>query len=128
MLTHNFQKQAGKDIKKKTIVFTESKKQANHIFKKLEEDGRLTALYHTGITKVSRQFNLVEFMQGTYRSLITCTAVDEGLNVPDIEVAIIVSQTKSIRQRIQRLGRALRKGKEKVSPFFIKVFEKKILK
>ncbi len=101
------------DIKKKTIVFTESKKQANHIFKKLEDDGRLTALYHTGISKVARQFNLVEFMQGTYRSLITCTAVDEGLNVPDIEIAIIVSQTKSIRQRIQRLGRALRKGKEK---------------
>jgi superfamily II DNA or RNA helicase len=107
------------DIKKKTIVFTESKEQANQIFNELEKKGRLTALYHTGVSKVARQFNLVEFMQGTYRSLITCTAVDEGLNVPDIEIAIIVSQTKSIRQRIQRLGRALRKGKEKATIYTI---------
>lgn len=102
-----------KYISKKTIVFTESKEQANTIYTFLKNDGRSTALYHTGVSKTLRQLNLEEFINGTYRSLITCTAVDEGLNVPDIEVAIIVSQTKSIRQRIQRLGRSLRKGKEK---------------
>ena len=56
---------------------------------------------------------MVEFTKGNFRSLITCTALDEGLNIPDIEIAIIVSQTMSNRQRIQRIGRALRKGKEK---------------
>ena len=45
--------------------------------------------------------------------MITCTAVDEGLNVPDIEIAIIVSQSMTRRQRVQRIGRALRKGKIK---------------
>ena len=52
------------------------------------------------------------FKRGVKKILVTCTALDEGLNVPDIDVAIIVSQTMSKRQRIQRLGRALRKGKD----------------
>ena len=101
------------EISKKTIIFTESIEQSNYIFKKLNSSGRSVGLYHTGISKKRRQFNLIEFKKGNYRSLVTCTAVDEGLNVPDIEIAIIVSQTMSIRQRIQRIGRALRKGKEK---------------
>lgn len=102
-----------KDILKKTIVFTESIKQANYIYQKLRTDERSTTIYHTGVSKKRRVFNLTEFTKGNYRSLITCTAVDEGLNVPDIEIAIIVSQSMSTRQRVQRIGRALRKGKIK---------------
>ena len=45
---------------------------------------------------------------------MTCRALDEGLNVPDTSVGIIVASTKSVRQRIQRMGRILRtsEGKE----------------
>ena len=60
-----------------------------------------------------------EFYDGTCRILVTCTALDEGLNVPDIEVAVIVSQTMSLRQRIQRVGRALRKGKKRAKIYTI---------
>jgi superfamily II DNA or RNA helicase len=47
--------------------------------------------------------------------LVTCKALDEGMNVPETTVAIIASSTASTRQRIQRLGRVLRpsKGKDK---------------
>ena len=41
--------------------------------------------------------------------LLTCRALDEGFDLPDIEVGIVASMTKSPRQRIQRLGRILRK-------------------
>jgi superfamily II DNA or RNA helicase len=41
--------------------------------------------------------------------------LDEGFDLPDIEVGIIASMTKSPRQRIQRLGRILRKVEGKVA-------------
>ena len=63
------------------------------------------------------------FKKGIYRVLVTCTALDEGLNVPDINVAVIVSQTMSSRQRIQRLGRALRKGKDLAEIYTIYITE-----
>jgi superfamily II DNA or RNA helicase len=40
--------------------------------------------------------------------LVSCKALDEGMNVPEAAVAIIASSTASHRQRIQRLGRVLR--------------------
>ena len=55
--------------------------------------------------------------------MVTCTALDEGLNVPDINAAVIVSQTMSNRQRIQRLGRALRKGKSQAEIYTIYITE-----
>ena len=39
--------------------------------------------------------------------------LDEGIDVPDIDAAILVASTKSKRQRIQRFGRVLRKSEKK---------------
>jgi len=44
---------------------------------------------------------------------VTCRALDEGLNVKDAEIGIIVASTKSTRQRIQRMGRVLRSSEGK---------------
>ena len=114
---------------KKTIVFTESISHADAICKKLTDEGYNASAYHTGISKNIRNLNLSEFYEGSCRMLVTCTALDEGLNVPDIEVAVIVSQTMSFRQRIQRIGRALRRGKKKAKIYTIYITddEKNIL-
>ena len=104
---------------KKTIVFTESISQADIICMKMNDLGYNASVYHTGISKNIRSLTLSEFYDGTCRILVTCTALDEGLNVPDIEVAVIVSQTMSLRQRIQRVGRALRKGKKRAKIYTI---------
>ena len=45
----------------------------------------------------------------------TCRALDEGFDLPDIEVGIFAAMTKSPRQRIQRLGRVLRPADGKVA-------------
>ncbi len=117
------------EINKKNIVFTESITHADMICKKLNDKGYNALTYHTGVSKNIRNLNLSEFYDGTCRTLVTCTALDEGLNVPDIEVAVIVSQTMSLRQRIQRIGRALRKGKKKAKIYTIYITdeEKNIL-
>jgi superfamily II DNA or RNA helicase len=55
------------------------------------------------------------FRKGIFNVLVTCRALDEGLNIPETEVAIISSATASDRQRIQRLGRVLRPSAGKKS-------------
>ncbi len=104
---------------KKTIVFTESISQADTICMKMNDLGYNASVYHTSVSKNIRSLTLSEFYDGTCRILVTCTALDEGLNVPDIEVAVIVSQTMSLRQRIQRVGRALRRGKKRAKIYTI---------
>jgi superfamily II DNA or RNA helicase len=59
---------------------------------------------------------LDRFRSGIYRAVVTSKVLDEGIDVPDADVGIILSGTGSQRAFIQRLGRILRKkeGKEAV--------------
>ena len=56
---------------------------------------------------------LTRFREGEYKTLVASHVLNEGVDVPDARVAIILSGTGSAREYIQRLGRVLRKGKEK---------------
>jgi superfamily II DNA or RNA helicase len=57
---------------------------------------------------------LRSFRKDDYRVVVTSQVLDEGVDVPDATVGIILSGTGSTREYIQRLGRLLRKveGKE----------------
>jgi superfamily II DNA or RNA helicase len=70
------------------------------------------AKYHTKLSKLERYDNLSKFKDGIADVLISCKSLDEGFDVPDAESAIIVSSSASVRQRIQRMGRVLRKTKK----------------
>jgi DNA or RNA helicases of superfamily II len=48
------------------------------------------------------------FREGKIRVLATAMALDEGVDVPDASVAIVISGTGSHREYVQRLGRILR--------------------
>ena len=65
---------------------------------------------------------LNNFNSNYYHTLIGCRALDEGFDVPDIDFGIIVSQTKTNRQRIQRLGRTIRKLKGKQKPIIYTLY------
>ena len=56
---------------------------------------------------------LTKFREGIYKSLVTSHVLNEGVDVPEVKVAIIISGTSSAREYVQRLGRILRKGKGK---------------
>jgi superfamily II DNA or RNA helicase len=55
-----------------------------------------------------RQLVLEGFRSGRYTKLVSGRVLNEGLDVPDCGVAIIVSGTSTRREYIQRLGRVLR--------------------
>jgi superfamily II DNA or RNA helicase len=92
----------------RVIVFHESIAHAERIAQSLNAAGIRTTLYHSRLNDVSRRENLRLFRRGLFDVLVTCRALDEGLNVPDVRVAVVASSTASTRQRIQRLGRVLR--------------------
>ncbi|MHA1819728.1 MAG: DEAD/DEAH box helicase, partial [Promethearchaeota archaeon] len=55
-----------------------------------------------------RKTILRKFREGVYRILATGKVLDEGIDVPEASVGIIISGTSVPRQYIQRLGRILR--------------------
>jgi superfamily II DNA or RNA helicase len=58
---------------------------------------------------VARQRALEAYRSGEKPVIICCRALDEGLDVPSTDVGIIASSGTNLRQRIQRMGRILRK-------------------
>jgi len=55
-----------------------------------------------------RRQALERFRSGRYSKLVTGRVLNEGVDIPDCGVAIIVSGTSTRREYIQRLGRVLR--------------------
>ncbi|RMH80186.1 MAG: DEAD/DEAH box helicase [Calditrichaeota bacterium] len=63
-----------------------------------------------------REVFLEAFRTGRYPVLVTSKVLNEGVDVPEANVAVIVSGSGSVREHVQRLGRILRAqpGKEAV--------------
>src|SRR5512136_2650359 len=60
-------------------------------------------------TGKERAETLDRFRSGVYRAVVTSKVLDEGIDVPDADVGVILSGTGSERAFIQRLGRILPK-------------------
>ena len=99
---------------KKTIIFGERISQAEQLYLLLEKEypGRV-GRYHSEMGEQANKNTLERFREGTLRILIACKAVDEGIDLPDAEIGIVLSGTSAQRQKIQRLGRILRNQKSK---------------
>jgi superfamily II DNA or RNA helicase len=52
---------------------------------------------------------LAGLRDGTYGAVATSKVLNEGVDVPEANVAIILSGSGSVREHVQRLGRILRK-------------------
>jgi superfamily II DNA or RNA helicase len=95
------------------LVFTEDNDTAYEI-------GRTFVLpvmtHHTRGTE--RKAMLAAFRSGAYPVLVTSKVLNEGVDVPEASVGIIVSGSGSVREHVQRLGRLLRPGVGKVAVLY----------
>lgn len=64
---------------------------------------------HQTKTKERRDV-LLKFNSGVYPIVATSRVLNEGVNVPEANVAIVLSGSGSVREHVQRLGRILRKS------------------
>ena len=95
------------------IIFHEEIEKAETIKKILNERGHSVGIYHSQLGIDKRRDNLLQFRRGMLEVLVCCRALDEGVDVPESDVAIIAASTASSRQRIQRIGRVIRVHKDK---------------
>lgn len=90
----------------RTLIFTDD----NATVYRISQAFLIPAITHqTGVKE--RHDILTNFKAGDYRTLVASRVLNEGVDVPDASVAIVLSGTGSTREHIQRLGRVLRKGK-----------------
>jgi superfamily II DNA or RNA helicase len=66
-----------------------------------------------------RQHLINKFKDGTYKALVAIKCLDEGIDIPTAETAIIMASSTNPREYIQRVGRVIRqsKGKERAVIF-----------
>ncbi|MBC8123534.1 MAG: DEAD/DEAH box helicase [Gemmatimonadaceae bacterium] len=88
-----------------TLVFTHD----NATVYRVSEMFLIPAITHQTPVK-ERHVILKAFRDGNYRALVASQVLNEGVDVPEASIAIILSGTASKREYIQRLGRVLRKG------------------
>lgn len=60
------------------------------------------------ISRLERAQMLKKFSDGEISVLVSSQVLDEGLDVPDADIAVIVGGTASARRHVQRVGRVLR--------------------
>ena len=61
---------------------------------------------------------LLRFNAGSYPIVATSRVLNEGVNVPEANVAVILSGSGSVREHVQRLGRILRKSGDKEATLY----------
>lgn len=93
------------------LVFTND----NETVYEISQTFLVPAITHQTRTRERKQI-LEAFNKGEYLALVTSKVLNEGVNIPDANVAIILSGSATIREHVQRLGRILRQrpGKQAI--------------
>ena len=73
-----------------------------------------------------RKHILDGFQTGHYRVIVTSRVLNEGVDVPEAKVAIVLGGTSGAREYVQRLGRVLRKVENKQAVLFEVIARKTI--
>ena len=66
-------------------------------------------VYTGKLSKTKSRVMMEDFVSGKINRLHSCAKLNEGLNVPDISVAIILGTDSSEIKAVQRRGRAIRR-------------------
>ncbi|ACB40119.1 DEAD/DEAH box helicase [Pyrobaculum neutrophilum] len=97
----------------KVIIFTEYTSLARAVSERY-----LIPLVAHDTTPYERELVMSAFRRGEFKAIVTGKVLDEGVDVPDVDVVVILGGTSSTRQFIQRMGRALR-----LKPHKAKIYE-----
>ncbi len=97
--------------RERLLIFTAE----NEMVYRISHEFLIPAITHQTGIKERRQW-LEAFNKGEVLALATSKVLNEGVNIPDAAIAVVLSGSGSSREHIQRLGRILRKqpGKEAI--------------
>ncbi len=92
----------------RTLVFTQSIAAAERARALVGSGGIDARAIHSEQTSSQRRESLRRFALGDVRALAAPQVLDEGIDVPAADLAIVVGASRSRRQMVQRMGRVLR--------------------
>jgi len=90
------------------IVFCRTIDHANTIYRLLRAAGKPCRVIHSGLERIEATNTLREFRSGANPTLISVDMLNEGIDVPDVNVVGFLRVTHSRRIFVQQLGRGLR--------------------
>jgi superfamily II DNA or RNA helicase len=105
---HVLEKLMQRHRRERLIVFTAE----NEMVYRISEQFLIPAITHETPIK-ERRLWLEAFNRGDVLALATSKVLNEGVNIPEASVAVVLSGSGSSREHIQRLGRILRKQPDK---------------
>jgi superfamily II DNA or RNA helicase len=94
----------------RVLVFTDD----NTMVYRISQAFLVPAITHQSKVKERHEI-LQNFREGIYPRVVTSRVLNEGVDVPEANVAIILSGTGTTREYVQRLGRILRRGEGKLA-------------
>jgi superfamily II DNA or RNA helicase len=92
-----------------TLVFTQTKGASEAAAAILAAEGLITGYLHSDVDGYTRRRVLDDFAEGDIDVIAAPKLLDEGIDVPDADLAVIVAASRTRLQMVQRMGRVLRK-------------------
>lgn len=103
------------------LLFTETVRAANHAINRLDPLVNIELI--TGSTaRRDRRVILDDLRSGALDIVAAPRVLDEGIDVPDANLGIVMSASRTRRQMVQRMGRILRRKRPGVSARFVIMF------
>ncbi|GGJ86897.1 helicase [Deinococcus aquiradiocola] len=102
----------------RTLIFTDD----NATVYRVSREFLIPSITHQTPVK-ERHAVLERFRSGAYQVLVTSRVLNEGVDVPEASVAVILSGTATEREQTQRLGRILRRARGKKATLYEVVTE-----
>ncbi len=92
----------------------EEKRQIDLVTEKLQKELKMSVKRFTAEEGLSERQNIkTYFAQGMYQVVTAIKCLDEGVNIPGIKTAFIMSSSRNPKEFVQRRGRLLRKSDNK---------------
>jgi superfamily II DNA or RNA helicase len=108
------------------LVFTETVRAANHAINRL--DPHVAVELITGSTARGQRREILDDLRVRALDAVAAPRVlDEGIDVPDANLGVVMSASRTRRQMIQRMGRILRRKRNGVAARFVIMFAKDTL-
>ena len=112
----------------KTIVFTRTKSETEHLARVLQDNGFTADFLHGDLEQRQRQRALKRFQSGEVATFVTTDVAARGLNMNNIDLVINYHVPEDPESYIHRIGRTGRAGAEGKAIMFVSEAERMFFK
>jgi superfamily II DNA or RNA helicase len=107
-----------KHLGERILVFSESIESIEALKKYLLEGGMRAETYHSNKPESIRDL-IFKRWGAEFNVLLSCRALDEGVDVPECGIAVMIASGMSVRQLVQRKGRIMRPREGKIAKLYV---------